>query len=730
LSERHTKTQAEVGVFTTDAQLVIKVWDATLVRLTGISEESASGRALTAVLPDLEQRGLLKRFERAVKDGVVEVLAPAFHHYLIPCAPVNPARQFDKMQQRVTIAPLRDDDSIAGLIITVEDVTERLERERELSTRLAQGDETTRLDAAETLSNDDSYDTAPLLGALSDDSWQVRRAAIKGVSQRAAPEAIAALLNSVVENHHDPSLLNSALQVLASSDVDTLSPLLELLTGPDPDLRMQAALALGEQRDTRAIAALTKALQDQDTNVRYHAIEALGKLKATDAVDALAEIAESRDFFLAFVALDALAKIGDPHVAPKIVPLLEDDLLREPAINLLGQLGDETAVAPLTALLNTPTAPTDSIAGALASLADRYEAQYGEGAYIAELASREISPTGVQNLLDALETPDKENLRALALVVGWIKRANVDRALTRLMGRLDLRGEIVEALVRHGSATVDLLISQLTAEDLEVRRSAVVALGRIGDSTATPALVNTLEDQSLAIDAANALAQIGDPQAVDGLLNLIGNEDASTRQAAVSALNSVLPPSLSERIIPLLHDPDSNVRESAVKIAGYFGYPESAEALVELSRDPHERVRTAAIEHLPYTEDHRALDVLVHALKDETPNVRAAAARALGTMDTPKVIQPLVDGLSDDDVWVRYFSARGLGRRGSEDSVAALEKVVNSEKFNHVRIAALDSLGQIGGPRVAGIVAGLVRDDDANVAHAAQVALEKLGQRG
>ena len=730
MSQKTTKTQAEVGVFTTDAQLVIQVWDATLARLTGIGENSASGRNLTEVLPDLEQRDLLKRFERSLKDGVVEVLAPAFHHYVIPCPPVTRAKHFDKMQQRVTIAPLRDDDSIAGLIVTVEDVTERLERERELSQRLAQGDETTRLTAAEILSDDEAYDAAPLLGALSDDSWRVRRAAIKGVAQRAAPEAIAALLTSVVENHHNPSLLNSALQVLASSDVDTLSPLLELLESRDSDLRMQAALALGEQHDPRATSALAKALDDEDGNVRYHAIEALGKLKAADAVDALAEIAESRDFFLAFAALDALAKIADPHVAPRIVPLLDDVLLREPAINLLGQLGDETAVAPLTALLNTPTAPTDAIAGALASLADRYEAQYGEGAYIADLASHEISPTGMQNLLDALETPDKEDLRALALVVGWIKRANVDRALTRLMGRHDLRDEIIEALVRHGPATVDLLISQVTAEDLEVRRSAVLALGRIGDATATPALINALRDESLAIDAANALTEIGDPRAADGLLKLIGDEDASTRQAAVNALNSVMPPSMSERIIPLLHDPEPNVRESAVKIAGYFGYPGAAAALVDLSRDPNERVRTAAIEHLPYVEEERVvLEVLAHALKDETPNVRAAAARALGTLDTPKVVLHLIDALADDDPWVRYFSARALGRRRSEDSIGALEQLVESERFNHVRIAALDSLGQIGGPRVAGVVARLVTDDDADVAHAAQAALEKVRQR-
>ena len=721
-----TNTQASVGVFTTDSQLVIRVWDATLARLTGISDESATGQTLTALLPDLEQRGLLKRFQRSLNDGVVEVLATAFHHYLIPCAPVTPSKRFDMMQQHVTIAPLRDDDTIAGLIVTIENVTERLEREHELSARLSEGDEAARLHAAETLSDDTSFDTTPLLEALSDESWRVRRAAIRGVSQRAAPEAIAALVSLVVKNHHNPSLLNSALQVLAASEVETLSPLLELLKDSDPDLRMQAALALGEQRDARAVEGLIETLKDDDTNVRYHAIEAFGKLKAAEAVDALVEIAESRDFFLAFAALEALAKIGDARIAPKIVPFLEDEFLREPAINLLGQLGDDGAVGPLTALLNTPSAPTELIANALGALRDRYEEQYAEGVYIADLASREISPAGFQNLIDAAAlAPGKESLRSIALVIGWLKRPGVDRALTRLMGRVDLRDEIIEALVRHGSATVELLMAQLKSDDLEIRRSAVVALGRIGDSIATPALIETLNDESLAIDAANALGQIGDARAVDGLVSLIGNSDASVRQAAVSALNSLTVPSMSERIIPLLHDSDPNVRESAVKIAGYFGYPESAGALLELSHDQNERVRCAALEHLPYVEDKRVLDVLVQAMKEETPNVRAAAARALGNMFDPQVVQPLIGGLSDEDVWVRYFSARALGRSRSEDSIAALKTVVEREKFNHVRIAALDSLGQIGGERIAAIVGGLVKDDDPDVAHAAQVALGK-----
>ena len=720
--------QPSVGVFTTDTHLVIQVWDATLARLTGIGEESACGKALLALLPDLEKRGLLKYFQRSLNDGVVEVLATAFHHYLISCAPVIRSKHFDKMQQRVTIAPLRDEESIAGVIVTVQDVTERLERERELSERLAQGDEPTRLSAAEVLSDETSFDTSPLLGALSDDSWRVRQAAVKGMAQRAAPEAIAALLNSVVENHQNPSLLNSALQVLASSDVDTLSPLLELLKAPHPDLRMQAALTLGDQRDDRAAAALVHALKDEDANVRYHVIEALGKLKAEAAVDPLVEIVESRDFFLGFPALDALAKIGDTRVASRVLPLLDDELLRAAAVSLLGQLGDETAVTPLTALLNTPNAPTDLIADALATIRDRYEQQYGEGGHIADLTSREILPTGVQNLLDALETPGKQNLRSIALVLGWLKRSRVERALTRLMGRVDLRDNIIDALVRHGSTTVDLLIAQLSAEDLEVRRSAIVALGRIGDATATQPLVETLNNEALAIDGANALGKIGDPKAGEGLLKLIGSKDASTRQAAVSALNSLGPPPNSNRIVPLLRDPDSNVRESAVKIAGYFGYAEAANELLELSHDPSEAVRCAAIEHLPFIEDERVVEVVVHALKEENPKVRAAAARALGNMDTSDGVSHLINALADDDAWVRYFSARALGRRRAEAGVAALENILENEEFNHVRIAALDSLGQIGGPRIAGIVADLVRDDDTDVAHAAQAALGKSEQ--
>src|ERR687893_2060164 len=148
-----TPPDNSIGVFTTDAGLVIQIWDAALARLTGIPADAARGRKLVELLPDLEERRLLARFRRVLDEGVVEVLAPAFHHYLIPCPPASASGHFDRMRQRVTIAPLHEDGRVVGALVTVEDVTARLERERALAEQLAHADEDSRLSAAHTFAS-------------------------------------------------------------------------------------------------------------------------------------------------------------------------------------------------------------------------------------------------------------------------------------------------------------------------------------------------------------------------------------------------------------------------------------------------------------------------------------------------------------------------------------------------------------------------------------------------
>src|SRR6185369_1066520 len=117
-----------IGILTTDAQLVITGWDAALASMTGIASADAAGRRLSDVVPSLESRGLLAMLTTTLETGSARVLAPALHGYLIPCSPCTPSARFDRMQQRVVVAALQEDDRPVGLIVTVEDVTERLDR--------------------------------------------------------------------------------------------------------------------------------------------------------------------------------------------------------------------------------------------------------------------------------------------------------------------------------------------------------------------------------------------------------------------------------------------------------------------------------------------------------------------------------------------------------------------------------------------------------------------------
>lgn len=393
--------ESAAGVVTTDAGLLVRSWNEWLSAATGIPAAEAIGRSLYDLVPDLEERGLAARLRQAIDDGMAQVLAPALHHYLIPALPRQPSAHFEHMQQRVTIVPLHVERSgqAAGALILIEDVTSRLEAEHELAIQLQSSDEAVRLQAVQALSGTGELQPH-LVAALGDPSWRVRRAAGGSLVRYHEPAVVAAILQALRDGHHDLRVVAGTLHVLALTDVDVVPPLIEFLRGPDPDLRIYAALLLGDRNDAHAVPALLRALSDPDANVRYHAVEALGKLRALQAVEPLLDIVAARDFFLAFPAMEALKLIGDPRAVPGLIDLLDDELLRVPAAEALGRLGGEQVIRPLMALLGGGRGPADAgevlaAARGLAALYDRYELAYGEGEYIAGLA-REAAGDGTQ----------------------------------------------------------------------------------------------------------------------------------------------------------------------------------------------------------------------------------------------------------------------------------------------------------------------------------------------
>jgi HEAT repeat protein len=722
-----------IGVFTTDTALVVQSWDPWMAVVTGIPEFVASGQSLVSLFPELAERGMLARLRRVADGAGVEVLAPAFHKYFIPCRPREVTSRLEHMRQHVTIAPLRDRGAIAGVVVTIEDVTEAFERDRRLAADLDSEDEATRLRAAEVIAN--AGESPGLLSAsLTDQSWRVRRVAAEGLASGGGSDVIATLVLGLRDNHRDPALLNAALTALTQARGDAVTAVLQLLDAPDAEVRMYASLALGVMADSRAVPALMKLLRDPDVNVRFHAIEALGRIGDADPADRLVAIAEERDYFLSFAALDALAAIDEPTVISRLIPLLDEPPLRAAVVACLGALGAEETAIPLARLVELPGAPVAEIATALVAVHDRMRAQTGEAGLVADLASRVMTEASAKALSAALTTASVDDVRGLLIVLSWLPYAGIDRTLATFLTRAELRTVAAECLTRRGVAAVPEIIAVADGESAEARRAAAEVLGRIGSDESTPTLIAWLDDQpEVIIASAGALGAIGDRRAFAPLLAVLDHPEAAVRQAVVSALNSIGHPRMEEAIAGRLSDPSPRVRESAARIAGYFGYASCLRRVVELCDDDDEIVRRAAAEHLASYDQAPAWSKIHETLRsDPSPTVRAAAARAMGQTNARQALEALIQATRDPNLWVRYFAIRSLGRQGVADAgaIICLAECATRDDAPPVRIAAIDSLATLRSQSVAPVLFALAHDRDLDVACAAIGAMAQLGPEG
>jgi HEAT repeat protein len=513
-----------------------------------------------------------------------------------------------------------------------------------------------------------------------------------------------------------------------------VTAVLELLDSSDAEVRTYASLALGAMADTRAVPALMKLLRDPDTNVRFHAIEALGRIGDADAADALMAIAEERDFFLSFAALDALAAIGEPTVVPRLVPLLDEPVLRAAVVNCLGALGAEETAIPLARLVELPGAPVPQIATALVAIQDRMHAQIGEGGLIADLASRVMTERSAKALSAAFETASLEDTRGLLIVLSWLPFDGIDRTLAAFLTRADARQVAAECLTRRGVGAMPDIIAAGARDSVEARRAAAEVLGRIGSSESTPTLIGWLDDEpEVIIATAAALGAIGDRRAFAPLLKVLDHAEAAVRQAAVSALNSIGHPRMEEAIAGRLTDPSPRVRESAARIAGYFGYASCLRRVVELCEDDDEIVRRAAVEHLASYDQTAAWSKIHETLRsDPSATVRAAAARAMGHTSSPKSLEALIQATRDANLWVRYFAIRSLGRQGTAhaDAIICLAECATRDDAPPVRIAAIDSLAGLRSRSVGPVLLALAHDRDMDVACAAIAAISHVEPEG
>lgn len=168
---------------------------------------------------------------------------------------------------------------------------------------------------------------------LRDERWFVVRNMATLLGEIRSPRPVPAIVELLV--HEDGRVRRAALQALARiGGPAATAHVVRCLTSGDPELQVQAILALGARREATALPALEAIARGsapagagrprRDLEVRRYAIEALGRIGGQSALRVLADLLEGGGFWrrlfghgegdlIRIAAAEALAGLGGPE---------------------------------------------------------------------------------------------------------------------------------------------------------------------------------------------------------------------------------------------------------------------------------------------------------------------------------------------------------------------------------------------------------------------------------
>ncbi len=148
------------------------------------------------------------------------------------------------------------------------------------------------------------------------------------------------------------------MRQLVSFGDRAVDPLIRLLEGPDPTLRVLAAQFLADVPSERAIPALIAALDDPDDNTRYRANQTLRAIGATQALPHVERLLHDPKPYLRVEALQTMAALGSDGTVRQASGLLasSESWMRIGVVSALGTLGSPLAVPILENQLNDESA--------------------------------------------------------------------------------------------------------------------------------------------------------------------------------------------------------------------------------------------------------------------------------------------------------------------------------------------------------------------------------------
>lgn len=135
----------QAGVAVLDAQGGIRAWNKWLAARSGVSRDTALGRRLDELFPEILGTRLHSAIEQALVRHLASMLTPGLNPVYLPLQRVATGkRRQEHIEQLIYVTPMRHAE--AACLVQIEDVTATVRRERRLRSQSSQLIEETYLD--------------------------------------------------------------------------------------------------------------------------------------------------------------------------------------------------------------------------------------------------------------------------------------------------------------------------------------------------------------------------------------------------------------------------------------------------------------------------------------------------------------------------------------------------------------------------------------------------------
>lgn len=518
---------------------------------------------------------------------------------------------------------------------------------------------------------------------------------------------------------------------------ESAGPLVKALLDEDPDVRTDAAFALGKLNDPATAEKLMENLVgDPESDVKRAAISALIAMRYQPVVPLLRKLAVSRSeadvawdeeaFFtdewdhwidIQMAAFEGLGTFAPEEAVPEIIGAMLDDEaqdLTEPGLRALARMGQAGALAIIDQYGQGDTRMCRRIVRAV-GYSDNPQLDDLRGGMIADVKP-EIRRLALENL-----TPTDERLKPLfgdpdasvrAAVVAYAGLQN-----TLLLWDLikdpapEVRVEVFKIIAanpdKFKDEDLEKAVQKAIAGDPDAAKQAALALIAMKGPEAAKGLLHVLSNteipQKFRVGVIEAVEQAGDI-AVPALLQAAGDADRQLRLAALTALaeiasnNPIWPNAAGLGLITGLNGelvlPPEEVEEEAVK-------EPLPEITPEIAKEIDDELPLVAEKIAPPTST-------LEAIKSNLPDAPREAPEEIVLSDEDQRFLDMTkrrklskrkltwETMASPHEDVQRFSARLLGSVVHKDVTDALIATLTQDADEETRNATLFSLAKHG----------------------------------